>query len=345
MKIAIGYAFSFTVAVLTLSSSVALSQSVELSVSRGANASTNPPTALHVDWLTDENPLFVTPAQPVGSVITISPTNNYSGKLDLSASCCGIVNSQGSVFSGAAVPGLTTGVGLKQIPNETAEVSGSPVRWPLVLSANSTVPLGDYTVRVRAKDNVSVDKSMDVLFAVLPPWPGDGANPTCTTNLQVLSLSKLDVYAWKAQHLAQTQYEFGTSVAAGDIGLMVSVSKPPFPLSSTTARVTFKNRKGWHTGIRNENSHDCATSGQTRIVEEGQTTAFMISRADTTTLVFSRPVCRAPFIWCWGQIGLDDTVQFSEGPFWALFGGRQVDIETVGDWGSYYGTWAFGDIS
>jgi hypothetical protein len=60
--------------------------------------------------------------------------------------------------------------------------------------------------------------------------------------------------------------------------------------------------------------------------------------ASTTTLVFSKSTCRA--LWnafdCWGQsaLGLDDVVAFSEGPFWTLFGGRKVAIETVGDWAS-----------
>jgi hypothetical protein len=90
--------------------------------------------------------------------------------------------------------------------------------------------------------------------------------------------------------------------------------------------------------MRTANSASCGSPGQQVTVSEGQTRSFSISGTSTTTLVFSKSTCRA---WvdafdCWGRsaLGLDDIVAFSEGPFWTLFGGRKVEIETVGNWGS-----------
>ena len=51
-----------------------------------------------------------------------------------------------------------------------------------------------------------------------------------------------------------------------------------------------------------------------------------MSANSVSTLVFSKSTCRAWIDWfgCWGGsgLGLDDIVAFTEGPFWALFGGR-----------------------
>jgi hypothetical protein len=50
------------------------------------------------------------------------------------------------------------------------------------------------------------------------------------------------------------------------------------------------------------------------------------------------------FFWICLKVGLNDTIEFSEGPFWTLFGGHQVDIETVGDWGADSGSGGVGAI-
>jgi len=59
--------------------------------------------------------------------------------------------------------------------------------------------------------------------------------------------------------------------------------------------------------------------------EPGKKT-FPISANSVSTLVFNKSTCRAWIDWfgCWGGsgLGLDDIVAFTEGPFWALFGGR-----------------------
>lgn len=82
-------------------------------------------------------------------------------------------------------------------------------------------------------------------------------------------------------------------------------------------------------------SRNCAATGQQVTAAEGETKTFSMSANSVSTLVFSKSTCRAWIDWfgCWGGsgLGLDDIVAFTEGPFWALFGGRKVDIETVGD--------------
>src|SRR5262249_53877710 len=110
------------------------------------------------------------------------------------------------------------------------------------------------------------------------------------------------------------------------------------PIPRNTAIVTFKNTMGRPVGMRTVNSANCALPGQQVTVAQGETKSISINAGSTTTLVFSKSTCRAWVDWfdCWGGsgLGLDDIVVLSEGPFWTLFGGRKVEIETAGDWGA-----------
>jgi hypothetical protein len=145
-----------------------------------------------------------------------------------------------------------------------------------------------------------------------------------------------------------TVYNIGAAVQGTRVGLKLTIrnagSNPP--LSPNQATVTLINSQGWPVGIRNSNSNDCATVARTLTADASGTPAGLgISTADTTTLVFSKSTCRFSFLWCW-SVGLDDVVQLSEETFWILFGGRQIDIETVGDWGNElnWGDWVFGGV-
>jgi hypothetical protein len=335
------------IAVVATFSSVVFGQT-NISVSSPGpswDAGLPPPAGTVVpDWLTDVDPLLVVQSKTTLSFITIDPRGfppvpDYNGKLNLSISCCGILDAPGQAAPVRARLGTD--------PNRIdlfpfVNIAGMPAQVRFTLTAGSA-GFGNFTARIRAHDETQhIDKSRDVLFTLLPPWPGDGPDPICTKNLKVLKLSQItpDPYTAKMGIASKlTSLGFGLLVGSNDTqierprGLNLTVHKPPSPLPPTSALVTFKHNKGWHTGIRNDNSANCTTSGKTMVVEPGTTVGpFLISVSDTSTLVFSKPVCRFTFFWCW-SVGLEDVMQFSEGPFWTFFGGRQVDIETVGDWG------------
>jgi hypothetical protein len=335
-------AFFLSLAALTLSSAALGGQPwLDIGVNQGQSwaASANPPVA-GVDWLTDRSPLLVFPSTAAIATFDIFLgevpipddgvfRNLYHGNVDISVACCGLLNVAGTV-----APGVVAGFGLKADPNISVNVQGVGVRTTLALSASPTAVLGDFTFQLRAQAaTIGFDRSLSVLFKVMKPWPSDGAPPPCKPTLQIIKLSPLNAYAVKAS-------TNGTSISFRAVStdrlraLAITVHKPSVPLAPNMAFVTFKHGFGWHTGIRNDNGNNCAMSGTTRVVEEGQTTSFFISTADTTTLVFSKPACRSYFFWVCLDVGLDDTIEFSEGPFWALFGGHQVDIETTGDWGA-----------
>lgn len=330
------------------------------------------------DWLVHPNPLFVAPGQPGSSVITIDPRyrdiNNierqYTGRLSLDAICCGIPGGSG-LFS-LVGPGIDVSVG--QLAPTHLDLGGGTPAWlrerlggnRLTLSSSSsfvditgqptTVNLnasagpvsglvpGRFLVFFRAADpGQGVNKVLDLMISVLPPWPPDGPAPACTPGLEVLPLSSLpgpntafsNVYSLKASNPAKTSYTFAANSLSAHIGFEFTIrdegSTPP--LSPDQAVIRFTNTEGQPVGIRSSDSRNCAVPGQQWWAHVGDPpTTFTISTADTTTLVFSRTVCRHFFIFCWGRHGSEDVLQFSEGAFWTLFGGRAVDIATVGNW-------------
>jgi hypothetical protein len=342
-QLTLGTVLSFAIAIFTpLSSAFGEPPGISFSTPGVSWDAGSPPAigTVKPDWLTDVNPLLVITSKSTGSTITVDPRGfppvpTYIGRLNLSISCCGILDAPGQVL-----PGIAPVFGNRPIhltrPNtgDFVDVNGSPVQIPFTLTAAALTAPGNFTARIRAQDATQgIDRSRDVLFSILPPWPGDGPIPTCTKSLTVIKLSGItpDPYSIKLTHLSDTSFPIAIRFSDSR-GLQLTVHAPPSPLPPNTALVTFKHDKGWHVGIRNENSINCATSGKTLVVEEGQTVGpFSISTANTSTLVFSKPVCRFTLFWCW-SVGLEDVAEFSEGPFWALFGGRQVDIITVGDW-------------
>jgi hypothetical protein len=332
--------------------SVAIAQpSISLSVggpgvSFDSSTPPNPASVLPRDWLTDAT-LLVWPKHFTELTLTISPTvvpltPNYSGKLNVTTRCCGVLGWPGLVNPGV---GAAVDTGKPGIPSNVVEVNGSPVQRSFKLSPWSTSLPGDWVMQIRAQDgSQNIDKATDVLLKVLPAWPDDGIASKCKPTLETLKLSSLMVYDWKSAHLSAAGYSFGANFTSFVGGFTVFIHKPSTPLPPNTAFITFKHNVGWHVGIRNDNSNNCAASGTTKVVEAGQSVSFLISASDTTTLVFSRPVCRADYFGICFQVGLDDMVQFSEGPFWTLFGGHQVDIVTVWDWGEDPGDIGLGVI-
>jgi hypothetical protein len=219
----------------------------------------------------------------------------------------------------------------------------------LSVTTSAAAAPGAYIAAIQA-DSPLGRSSKDVFLNVLPAaWPGDGRAPACPPPVTVISLASISPtpFAWRAANAAnaaRTSYGVGATFASGSpaagAGLQFILTDPggtgPVPRSVTT--IAFKNTRGRPVGMRTTNSANCAAPTRQLVVSQGSTQSFSISSASTTTLVFSKSTCRAWVDWfdCWGgsALGLDDIVAFSEGPFWTLFGGRKVDIETVGDWGS-----------
>ncbi len=182
-----------------------------------------------------------------------------------------------------------------------------------------------------------------VVSATLPP---DGPAPACPPPTIVVPLGSTTPppFAWKRSIPARTTYVLAAAFSTGALRwggwLQLTFTNPsvsgPIPLNITV--VNFTNTRGWPVALRTVDSRNCAAAGQQIVVAQGQTRSVSFNSGSTTTLVFSKSTCRAWVDWfdCWGRsaLGLDDLVTLSEGPYWTLFGGRRVDIETVGDWGA-----------
>jgi hypothetical protein len=340
-------------------------QNVTLSASNGSLASTDwlvhPNPLLVVPGQPGSSVIAIDPTYRDFSDIP----RLYTGRLSLSVSCCRIRGAEGWVGPGINIgigpleprflalgreppAGLGTALGRNglTLSSSSVDVAGQPTMVRLDATAGPVSDLvpGNFLVLIRADDPLQQVRSfLSLLINVLPPWPPDGPAPSCIPGLQVLPLSSLpgpssglaNVYAWKARNPAKTSFRFAAADPVRPIGLQVTVRDEGLspPLAPDRAIIRFTNAEGWRVGIRSSDSRNCAAPGPLLLAEAGGAPAtFTISTADTTTLVFSRSVCRAFFIFCWGQLGHEDVLQFSEGAFWTLFGGRAVDIQTVGRW-------------
>jgi hypothetical protein len=223
--------------------------------------------------------------------------------------------------------------------------SASPGVAHLIVEASSNAAPGEFIATLNANSALG-RSSQEVFISVLPAaWPADGPAPTCVPAVEVLSLASINPspFTWKSRNLDKTGYDlsarFGQALLV-EGGLFFKVVDPGGtpPVPRNVATVTFKNTRGRPVGIRAVDSRSCGSPGTQFTVAAGATATVPISSARTTTLVFSKSTCRAWIDWldCWGGSGLrlDDIVTLSEGPFWTLFGGRTVNIETVGDWGA-----------
>ena len=152
-----------------------------------------------------------------------------------------------------------------------------------------------------------------------------------------------NVFSWKARNPTKTSYTLAVAEGRAHVaqaGLQVTIRDEGLtpPLPPTMAVVRFTNTEGSPVGIRSSDSRNCAVPGRQWEAHVGNApTTLSISTADTTALVFSRSVCKSFFIFCWGGAVLEEVFTFSEGAFWTLFGGRAVDIRTVGKWDDAYG--------
>jgi hypothetical protein len=215
----------------------------------------------------------------------------------------------------------------------------------LIVETSRNAAPGEFIATITA-DSALGRSSQEVFISVLPAaWPADGPAPTCVPGVEVLSLASINPspFTWKSRNPDKTVYTFGARFGESLLvegGLQFAVVDPggTGPVPRNVATVTFKNTRGRPVGIRAVDSRSCGSPVRQFTVAAGATATVPINSASTTTLVFSKSTCRAWFDWfdCWGgsALGLDDIVTLSEGPFWTLFGGRTVNIETVGDWGA-----------
>jgi hypothetical protein len=225
----------------------------------------------------------------------------------------------------------------------------TPAQAFVLASAASAATPGLYIAKVQADYTLgtSMQKTeMEMFFSVVPATlPPDATSSVCPPPTIILPLSSITPppFAWKRANPARTTYAVGAAFTTGPGnaggGLTLTFSNVsttgPIPLNVTV--VNFTNTRGWPVALRTVDSRNCAAPGRQIVVKQGETKSVSFNSASTTTLVFSKSTCRAWLNWfdCWGQsaLGLDDLVTLGEGSFWTLFGGRRVDIETVGDWG------------
>jgi hypothetical protein len=229
----------------------------------------------------------------------------------------------------------------------TVNVGPATSAQAFVLAAATTAaPPGRYIATVLAESALGTS-TMEMYVSVVPgSWLADGPAPACPPPTLVIPLSaiKPPPYVWKRTSPAATSYPIGmafqTGAPGGGGGMVVTLADAggtgPIPIDRTVVR--FTNTRGWPVAMRTVDSRSCGTAGQQIVVAQGETKTLTFNAGNTTTLVFSKSTCRAfvDLFDCWGHsaLGLDDLVAFSEGPFWALLGGRRVDIETAGDWGT-----------
>jgi len=312
------------------------------------------------DWLIGARPLNISPGET--RFVALQLLNNpfvpapVAGSVQLQVDCCKDMVSRAAVTPNGlsvSVCGTQTreilrnqrGFMMPDCTTTTVEVGATtPGRaFLMVETSNASVP-GGFIAKINA-DSTAGRSSKEVFVNVLPAvWPADGPPPACAPGVPAISLASIvpTPLAWKPMNPDKTNYQFAAAFMGVNfsVGLSVKIVDPggTGPIPRNIAVVTFKNTKGWPVGMRTLNNANCGSPGQQITVSEGQTKSLSISTGNTTTLVFSKSTCRAWNDWfgCWGGafLGLDDIVVFSEGPFWAFFGGRKIEIDTAGDWGA-----------
>jgi hypothetical protein len=325
-------------------------------ISRTAGQNILITSALGDSWdpLVGADPIFLFPSEFQYSEIVVKNASAppFTGPVHLQVECCKDFISRTAVTPN----GLQVMIQPRRCPlpaptcriyrDDNVNVNVGPTlegRAFVRATTSGTAAPGGYIATVSAVSALGTS-SKEIFVHVLPAiWPADGPAPACSPVVSVISLASLTPtpYVWKRTHLASTSYVVAIGLPAPHSGggLQFNIVFPggTGPIPRNTAVVTFKNTKGWPVGIRTTNSRNCGVPGQQVVVAQGDTKSISFSATSTTTLVFSKSTCRAWNLFdCWGHsaLGLDDIAAFSEGPFWALFGGRKVQIETVGDWGS-----------
>jgi hypothetical protein len=117
-------------------------------------------------------------------------------------------------------------------------------------------------------------------------------------------------YVWKANNPSKTVSRIGAAerglpgVFSPRIGMQMTFRDSAGGVASTSSLIRFKtgSDNGWPIYFRSTDSRNCSAPEPLVGVPGGATLTLTINQASTTTLVFSRSVCRAFFIFCWGQL-------------------------------------------
>jgi hypothetical protein len=197
---------------------------------------------------------------------------------------------------------------------------------------------------------LGVGDMVGVVAEILPPIPRDrGALPPCVSRFVLdqggflgtgtttilpevlpVSTASAGLYTQKAGSPSTTSYALGVGTALQGrgfaFGVNMNVAKATSPLRSNQAVVVFTNSSGLDKEIRTVNSANCGAAPQSILVAPNQSTTFMISTADTTTLLLREKYCATWFLGCW-QYDFRPRAIFDDAAFWSLFGGRQVTLD------------------
>jgi hypothetical protein len=153
---------------------------------------------------------------------------------------------------------------------------------------------------------------------------------------QLLNLSNLDLHSWRQtfpSSMPPSQYAAGVQLlnSGGVCPGQTVCHNPAFELDiqgsagalrSDQAIIDFVDQTEVPTIkiVRTSNSRNCSQAGQMLTMLPGQKYQLVINKADTSTLFFLSGSSSAI------------SAAFSEGPFWAFFGGRHAKITFLGTW-------------
>ena len=164
-------------------------------------------------------------------------------------------------------------------------------------------------------------------FLVVPP---EGGLPSCLKNIgappppdpEVISsndaLQKL--FSIKLANPTKQTSVWAVATPSQKDKWRMTIEEFVQPLQSNEALVVLGNevKSGWEKEMLTVNGNNCFIAGQLAHVMGGAVSAdIKITKADTTTLLFRKPVF-TPFI-TWQNVAV-----WSEPAFWALFGGKKI---------------------
>ncbi|MGH8545599.1 MAG: hypothetical protein ACREX3_18640 [Gammaproteobacteria bacterium] len=256
------------------------------------------------------------------STITIESQNGFAGEVTLTASCCRDFD----VSSGTSPAGLTSGIS----PARVSVAPDRPATSVLSIAAAAGAPLGEFRAGVTAVNApLDVVQEIDVVFTVVAEML-----PSClrfdpvgilppevlSSNEALQGLRNADPSLVNARGFAVFAIVTRRN-PNGDVWRMTIEEVPG--LRSDEGLVVLGNEVKWEKEMLAVNGRDCRMAGQlVRVVGGAVSNEIKITRADTSTLVLSKPV----FMGQW-----EDVVVWSEPAFWALFGGRKITFDWLRD--------------
>ena len=289
-----------------------------------------------IDALVDPNPMFLFPGQTTSTTVQVTSISAFQGPVDLATTgCCEDLLTRAFIANAVTTSFAPTPVAVP--PNGTVNSTLSVTAPMTAAPEKLVVPL------FASNTQLGVGTAAGLVVEILPPIPPDlGTASACVggtvvgsiggtspgTGPEVLPLSAVTrtLYSVKAGAPSRTSFMIGARDTRSLAGWTITIAKSTVPLRSDQAVVILTNTTSWDKGMTTVNSANCVAAGQFTRLSTGQTGSFLISKADTSTILLNRAYCRSHFIWCWDSGGWDQFAIFDEAAFWNLFGGRQVTI-------------------